>query len=212
MAQLIAGGVLRGVKTDVTSEEALAWEFAVNIMASREVVERVEPPSLAARKEPPDVERVRQLRELESYLQRMDPTVVSDLMGHNQPSGGPLLVHFRRSCRSNEQPNPETKRDSIDLQEDSDVGNESEQAQDFRWMANVDATGSTTGETASNLTLNQATRDVARRTRAQVPASHSIPRTAPKRSENQTAPHRLPSNTAPLVPSLPAMAAFRAGR
>ena len=46
-------------------------------MASREVGQREEPPSLAAGEGPTEVERARQRRELVSYLERMDPQMLA---------------------------------------------------------------------------------------------------------------------------------------
>ena len=72
----------------------------------------------------------RERQELQRYLQRMDHTDMKDVMGQDQPSGGPLTLHFRRSARSTDQANPDTMGDSVDLQRDFDVAAEAEPAQE----------------------------------------------------------------------------------
>ena len=97
--QLINGGALQYARASPLEEPKLAWELAGNLMASREIGQRDEPPSLAAREGPPEVERARQRRELQLYLERPDPTVLNDVLGQFQPPGGPLTMRFRRSAR-----------------------------------------------------------------------------------------------------------------
>ena len=117
------------------------------------------------------MERARQRQELQRYLHRMDPTDVNDVLGQDQPSGGPLTIHFRRGARSTDQANPDTTRHSGDIQQDFDVGaeaepaQEQEQEQDVQWTTEFEATGSTTGETVSTITMSGAMiGDVAGRT------------------------------------------------
>ena len=62
------------------------------------------------------MKRARQRQELQRYLQRMNPTDVNDVLGQDQPSSGPLMVRFRGGARSTDQANPDTTRDSVDLQ------------------------------------------------------------------------------------------------
>ena len=76
------------------------------------------------------MERERQRKELQGYLQRMEPADLNDVMGQYQPSDDPLKIHFRRDAPSPDQANPDTTRDSIDLQQDFDVGAEAEPAQE----------------------------------------------------------------------------------
>ena len=56
-------------------------------------------------------------------------------------------MNIRRNARSTDQANPDTTRDSVDLQQDFDVGveaepaQEQEQEQDVRWTTEFEATG-----------------------------------------------------------------------
>ena len=114
----------------------MACELAGDLIAGREGGQREEQPlipeerpSLAAREGHIEMERARQRKELQRYLQRMDATDINDVMGQYQPSGGPLPMRFLRNARSTDQANRDTTRDSIDLQHDCDVGVEAERAQ-----------------------------------------------------------------------------------
>ena len=112
--------------------------------------------------------------------------------------GCPLKMPFRPSARSTDQANPDTRGDSVDLQDVFDVGAESEQAQmqeqDVEWSAEMEGTGATTGDTVSNIPLGKVTLgDVAGRTGAQVAASQSAGRAGAKRTMNATAPPGAPS-------------------
>ena len=64
----------------------------------------------------------------------MDPSDINDVIGQYQPSGGPLKFRFRRDARSTDQANPDTTRDSAELQQDNDVGAEAEPAQEQNKM------------------------------------------------------------------------------
>ena len=122
------------------------------------------------------------------------------VIGQDQPSGAPLPMRFRLDARSNDQANPDTTRDSADLQQNNDVGVEAEQAQeqeqeqDVQWTVDFEATGSTTGETVRNITMSGATiGDVASRTRARAGASQSDSNVPVKLTMHETAktqPHR----------------------
>ena len=103
-------------------------------------------------------------------------------------------MRFHRDARSTDQANPDTTRDSADLQQDFDVGAEAEpvqeheQDQEVQWTTEFEATGSTTGETVSNIRMSGATIcDVAGRTRARAGASLSDSHVPVKRSMYETA-------------------------
>ena len=122
MVQLIRSGALRYANPDLVEEARLAGELAGDLIVGREggqpeqqPVGSEERPSVAARQGPPQVELAPQRQEMQRYLQRMDPTDGNHVMGQNQPSGGPLTMHFRRNARSTDQANPDTTRDSADL-------------------------------------------------------------------------------------------------
>ena len=141
-------------------------------MASREVGQeeertnlavQEERPSLAARNGPPQVVRARQRQELQGYLQSMDPTNVSDVIGQYEPSSGRLFVRYRRRARSSEHANQYTTRDSVGLKEDFSVDAEREQAQeheqDFQWSVDKVALDWTRADTVCNNTMNKPTNE-----------------------------------------------------
>ena len=151
----------------------------------------------------------------------MHPANGNDVLGQYQPSGGPMTIHFRSSARSIEQANPDTRRDSVDLQQDFDVGaeagpaQEQEQEQDLQWTAELEATGSTRGDTGGNNPLSKATRDdVACKTPAKG-TSQIDSHIASKRIMQETAnipissAHSLPAPTPPLCA---ATGSLQAGR
>ena len=129
MIQLISGEVLQYTRANPVEEAKLGWELTGNIMVSREIGDREEHPSLAPREGPPQVERARQLRDLQSLRERTCPTARNDLLGHQQPLGRPLTKRCRRNAHSTEQQNQDMTRDSAELQEDVEVGVELEQEQ-----------------------------------------------------------------------------------
>ena len=145
MLQLSSSGALQYADANPVEEARLAWVLAGNLMARRcgqwedNLVISNERPSLATGEGPPEVERERQRQELERYLQRMHPSDGNDALGQYQPSVGPLTIRFRLGARSTDQGNPDTKSDSVGIQQDIDVGAEEEPAQeqeeeqDFHW-------------------------------------------------------------------------------
>ena len=217
--QLMIGGVLQYACGNPGEQAKLAWELAANIVATRELVHRDEPPSLSSAELPAEVERGRQRSELQSYLQLTDPTVLNEELGQYQPPAGPLTVSFRQTARSPKQANSDTTRDSIESQADFEIDDDSKQAQAqeqvVQWTAEMEGTCSKTEDTVSNITLVQATLgDVADRARAQAAASQRAVRARAKRTHNAKAQPRAPSGIprlAPWEPSGPAMAALQSG-
>ena len=123
MVHLIRSGALQYANANPVEEARLAWELAGDLMARREGGQPEEQPalaeerpSLAAREGPAELERAPQRHVLQRYLQRMNRTDVTDVLEQDQPSWGPLTIHFRRSARSTDQENPDTTPDRVDLQ------------------------------------------------------------------------------------------------
>ena len=152
----------------------------------------------------------------------MDTSNVNVVLGQDQCSTGPLMIHFRRSARYTDRPNPDPTLDSVDLQQNVDMGAEAEQAreqeeeQDVQWTAEFDATGSTTGDTVTNIYMSRATiDDVAGRRGVKAAASQSSSHVAPNRTMGETlttqASSKLPPPT-PTPPIGPAMAALHTAR
>ena len=81
MIQLMSGEVLQYARANPVEEAKLGLELPGNIMASREIGDREERPSLAPREGPSQVERARQRRDLQSFRQRTCPTARNDMLG-----------------------------------------------------------------------------------------------------------------------------------
>ena len=73
MVQVINRGLLQPACAIPLEDAKMVCELAGIVMACREVGERDEPHTLPDGEGPPELERARKRRELQSYLQRMDP-------------------------------------------------------------------------------------------------------------------------------------------
>ena len=80
MGQLSNSGVQREPGADVPSEAKLSWEIAGNHVKPGNWGMNGTPESCPSRR-PPEMDGHRHPRELESYLQRMDPRMVLDGIG-----------------------------------------------------------------------------------------------------------------------------------
>ena len=78
--KVMSTGVVRYMGRDVAAEARMAWQRAGNLLEQRDFGEQPGRRYSGPRTGPADVERARQSRELEAYLQREDPRLVQNVM------------------------------------------------------------------------------------------------------------------------------------